>query len=101
MKTRTAAFIRYDNPQQPSAATCYEINIFDANPNRGNATGAIVNVQSRPGSTNSAALERGRNRGKGAQLTVSVNGERTAAFRTRTRSRPHRVAALRRRGAVA
>ena len=42
--TNSGIFIRCDDPQRPSARSCYEINIFDENPNKGNATGAIVNV---------------------------------------------------------
>lgn len=37
-------FIRCDNPQAPSAATCYEINIFDRRPDPAYRTGAIVGV---------------------------------------------------------
>ena len=74
-------FIRCDNPQAPSAATCYEINIFDANPNHGNATGAIVNV-SRVDPMPQTALKWNtvEIEARGPQLTVSINGERTASI---------------------
>ena len=73
-------FIRCDNPQRPSAQSCYEINIFDNNPNRGNATGAVVNVAKVdpvPQTVlkwNVIEIE-----AKGNQLNVSVNGMRTAS----------------------
>jgi len=78
--TNSGVFIRCENPQMPNAQTCYEVNIFDRNPNAGNATGAIVNVAKvdRPPQTefkwNVIEIE-----AKGSQLNVSVNGERTAS----------------------
>jgi hypothetical protein len=78
--TNSGIFIRCDNPQAPSATSCYEINIFDENPNKGNATGAIVNVSKVdpvPQTTyrwNVIEIE-----AKGPQLNVSINGERTAS----------------------
>jgi hypothetical protein len=80
--TNSGIFIRCENPQQPSAQSCYEINIFDSNPNKGNATGAI------PGT---ATVDRALNtelrwntleiEAKGPQINVSVNGERTVSIR--------------------
>ncbi len=78
--TNSGIFIRCDNPQAPSAASCYEINIFDANPNRGNATGAIVNVTKVDPvpqtlyKWNVIEIE-----AKGPQLNVTINGERTSS----------------------
>jgi hypothetical protein len=78
--TNSGIFIRCDNPQTPSAQSCYEVNIFDSSPNRDNATGAIVNVAKvdRVPQTelkwNVIEIE-----AKGPQLNVSVNGERTAS----------------------
>src|SRR4051812_39782850 len=43
-ETDSGIFIRCADPQQPSAQSCYEINIYDTNTNRNNATGAVVNV---------------------------------------------------------
>lgn len=73
-------FIRCDNPQAPSAASCYEINIFDANPNRGNGTGAIVNV-ARVDPVPQTALKWNviEIEAKGPQLNVTINGMRTAS----------------------
>ena len=42
--TNSGVFIRCENPQAHSAQSCYEVNIFDRNPNPDNATGAIVGV---------------------------------------------------------
>jgi hypothetical protein len=80
--TNSGIFIRCDNPQRPSATSCYEVNIFDENPNRGNATGAIVNVAKVDPvpqtiyKWNVIEIE-----AKGPQLNVSINGERTASVR--------------------
>jgi hypothetical protein len=80
--TNSGVFIRCENPQQPSAQSCYEVQINDGNPNRDNATGAIVNVAKvdRVPQTelkwNIIEIE-----AKGPQLNVSVNGERTASVR--------------------
>jgi len=75
-------FIRCDDPQRPSAATCYEVNIFDSNPNRGNATGAIVNV-AKVDPVPQTALKWNviEIEAKGPQLNVSINGLRTASVR--------------------
>jgi len=80
--TNSGVFIRCDNPQQPSAQSCYEVQINDGNPNRGNATGAIINaaqvdrVPQTELKWNVIEIE-----AKGPQLNVSVNGERTASVR--------------------
>ena len=80
--TNSGVFIRCENPQALSAQSCYEVNIFDRNPNPDNATGAIVGV---------AKVERAPQtefkwnvieiEAKGPQINVSVNGERTASAR--------------------
>jgi hypothetical protein len=81
-ETDSGIFIRCENPQMISAQTCYEINIYDTNTNRNNATGAIVNVVPPERSTatelhwNTLDIE-----AKGPQLNVSINGERTASVR--------------------
>ena len=93
-------FIRCDNPQQPSAATCYEINIFDANPNRGNATGAIVNVSKvDPVPQTALHWSEVEIEARGAQLTVSINGERTASIQDPRHARG-RIALQRSAGVV-
>ncbi len=79
-ETDSGIFIRCDDPQQISARSCYEINIYDTNTNRNNATGAIVNVvpPERSPQTelkwNVLEIE-----ARGPQLNVSINGERTAS----------------------
>ena len=81
-ETDSGIFIRCDNPQMISAQSCYEINIYDTNTNRNNATGAIVNVvppEKSPQTElhwNVLEIE-----AKGPQLNVSINGERTASVR--------------------
>ena len=78
--TNSGIFIRCDNPQRPSAATCYEVNIFDSNPNRGNATGAIVNVAKvDPAPQTALKWNVIEIEAKGPQLNVSINGMRTAS----------------------
>src|SRR3979409_629915 len=42
--TNSGVFIRCEDPQRPSAQSCYEVQINDSSPNRDNATGAIVNA---------------------------------------------------------
>jgi hypothetical protein len=98
--TNSGIFIRCENPQAPSAQSCYEINIFDSNPNRGNATGSIPGVAQvdRALSTelrwNSLEIE-----AKGPQLNVSVNGERTVSIRD-TRHVRGRIALQRAAGVI-
>src|SRR5262249_53967402 len=81
-------FIRCDNPQAPNAQTCYEINIYDANPNRNAATGSIVgvrpvhNFQQTALKWNVMEVE-----AKGSQINVTVNGVRTASARDEKHAR--------------
>jgi hypothetical protein len=80
--TNSGVFIRCENPAQISAQSCYEVNIFDGNPNKDNATGAVVGVAKveRIPQTelkwNVIEIE-----AKGPLINVSVNGERTASVR--------------------
>jgi len=98
--TNSGIFIRCENPQQPSGQTCYEINIFDSNPMKGNATGSIPNVApvERALSTelrwNSVEIE-----AKGPQLNVSINGERTVSVRDTKHARG-RIALQRNAGVI-
>lgn len=98
--TNSGIFIRCENPQQPSAQSCYEINIFDSNPVRGNATGAIPNVAQveHPLQTelhwNILEIE-----AKGPQLNVSVNRERTISVRDSKHARG-RIALQRAAGVI-
>jgi len=80
--TNSGVFIRCENPQQPSATSCYEVNIFDGNPNRDNGTGAIVNVAKvNPVAQTELKWNVIEIEAKGPQLNVSINGERTASVR--------------------
>jgi hypothetical protein len=98
--TNSGIFIRCENPQQPSGATCYEINIFDNNPMKANATGSIPNVApvDRALTTelrwNSVEIE-----AKGPQLNVSINGERTVSVRDTKHARG-RIALQRNSGVI-
>jgi len=42
-EANSGIFLRCQNPEQPNAEICYEVNIFDQNPNPDNRTGAIIN----------------------------------------------------------
>jgi len=81
-ETDSGIFIRCQDPQRPSAQSCYEVNIYDTNTNRDNVTGAIVNiakVERMPQTElkwNVVEIE-----AKGPQLNVSINGERTVSVR--------------------
>ena len=73
-------FIRCNDGAPPSAANCYEVNIFENNPTPANGTGAIVNVakvEQVPQTANKWNVIEVE--AKGSQLNVSVNGMRTAS----------------------
>ena len=93
-------FIRCDNPQQPGANTCYEINIFDTNPNPRNATGAIVGVAA-PSEPTKIALNWAvvEIEARGPQMTVTINGKQTASARDEKHLRG-RIAFQRNEGVV-
>ena len=88
--TNSGVFIRCANPREITARSCYEINLFDSNLNRANATGAIVGVKAplRIPQTelrwNVLEIE-----AKGGQLNVSVNYERTVSIRDTKHARGH------------
>ena len=72
-------FIRCADPQKPGSSTCYEVNIFDKRPEADYGTGAIVNV------AKVSPMPKAGGRwnimeimAKGPQLTVVLNGNRTA-----------------------
>jgi Domain of Unknown Function (DUF1080) len=73
-------FIRCEDPQEPGADSCYEVNLFDTRPDKSYGTGAIVNV---PGATvnpmptaankwNVMEVE-----ARGTNLIVRLNGQQT------------------------
>jgi hypothetical protein len=72
-------FIRCTDPQKPGTATCYEVNIYDKRSDPSYGTGAIVNyakVSPMPkagGRWNTLEIT-----AKGPQLSVVLNGTRTA-----------------------
>ena len=98
--TNSGVFIRCENPEQPGAQSCYEINIFDNNPNRANATGAVVGVGApvRVPQTelkwNILDIE-----ARGPQINVSVNNERTVSVRDTKHARG-RIALQRNAGVI-
>jgi hypothetical protein len=79
--TNSGVFIRVSNPKRIGADNAYEVNIFDQGPNPAYGTGAIVNlakVSPMPkagGKWNTLEIT-----AKGAQLTVVLNGVRTASI---------------------
>jgi hypothetical protein len=75
-------FIRCDDPEEPGADTCYEVNLFDTRPDKSYGTGAIVNV---PGATvnpmpiaankwNVMEIE-----ARGPMMIVRLNGQQTVS----------------------
>ncbi len=98
--TNSGVFIRCADPEEIGAQSCYEINIFDANPNRNNATGSIVGVMAplRVPQTelkwNLLEIE-----ARGSQLNVSVNHERTVSVRDSKHARG-RIALQRNAGVI-
>ena len=80
--TNSGVFIRCDDPEAPGAQSCYEINIFDDNPNRANATGSVVGVAA-PLKVPQTELKWNilDIEAKGPRINVSVNNERTVSVR--------------------
>lgn len=80
-------FIRCDNPAMPSAATCYEVNIFDTRPDPSYGTGAIVNlatIENMPkagGQWNTYEIM-----AQGDHLVITLNGRRTVDIRDSARA---------------
>jgi hypothetical protein len=98
--TNSGVFIRCEDPEAPGAQSCYEINIFDNNPNRNNATGSVVGVAAplRVPQTelkwNILDIE-----ARGPQINVSVNNERTVSVRDTKHARG-RIALQRNAGVI-
>ena len=99
-ETNSGVFIRCADPEAIGAQSCYEINIFDNNPNRNNATGSIVGVKA---PERVPQTERKWNvleiDARGPQLNVSVNGERTVSVRDTKHARG-RIALQRNAGVI-
>jgi hypothetical protein len=80
--TNSGIFLRCADPQKITAATCYEVNIWDIRPDPKYATGAIVDhapvpvplVYKAGGRWNTYEIT-----ARGSQLTVKLNGVQTAS----------------------
>lgn len=81
-QTNSGIFIRCVDPKKISAKDCYEVNIWDTRPDQSYGTGGIVNfseVKPMPkagGKWNTMLI-----RAKGRDITVTLNGKRTATLR--------------------
>ena len=73
-------FIRCQDPDDPGADSCYEVNVFDKRPGQEYATGGIVNTARVIGGPHQAAGKWNTLEivAKGPQLTVMLNGMKTA-----------------------
>jgi hypothetical protein len=75
-------FIRCDDPEEPGANSCYEVNIFDTRPDPAYGTGAIVNVAKvDPMPRTALKWNVIEIEARGPQLNVSINGDRTVSVR--------------------
>ena len=93
-------FIRCDDPEEPGANSCYEVNIFDTRPDPSYGTGAIVNV-ARVNPMPKAGLKWNvmEIEARGPQLTVRLNGQQTVSIQD-TRHARGRIAFQYGRGVV-
>ena len=98
--TNSGVFIRCEDPEAPGAQSCYEVNIFDDNPNRNNATGALVGVAA-PLKVPQTELHWNVMdiEAKGPQINISVNNERTVSVRDSKHARG-RIAFQRNAGVI-
>jgi Domain of Unknown Function (DUF1080) len=98
--TNSGVFIRCADPEAPGAQSCYEINIFDDNPNRANATGSVVGVAA-PLKVPQTELKWNilDIEAKGPRINVSVNNERTVSVRDTKHARG-RIALQRNAGVI-
>jgi hypothetical protein len=72
-------FIRCQNPNNPGADSCYEVNIFDTRPGAEYATGAIVNVAKVIGAPKGGGKWNTMEIvAKGPQMTITFNGVKSA-----------------------
>jgi hypothetical protein len=73
-------FIRCQDPEEPGAGSCYEVNVFDKRPGQEYATGGIVNTARVIGGPHKAAGKWNTLDivARGPQLTVTFNGMKTA-----------------------
>lgn len=72
-------FIRCQNPNNPGANTCYEVNVFDTRPGQEYATGAIVNVAKVIGQPKAGGKWNVMEIvAKGPTMTITFNGVKSA-----------------------
>ena len=93
-------FIRCDDPAEPGANSCYEVNIWDTRPDPTYGTGAIVNV-AKVSPMPKAGLKWNvmEIEARGPQLTVKLNGQQTVSVQD-TRHARGRIAFQRGQGVV-
>lgn len=74
----SGVFIRCSDPKEVTAASAYEVNIFDKRPDQAYRTGAIVNV-AKPASIVNAGGRWNTYEitARGPKMTVTLNGTRT------------------------
>ena len=89
-ETNSGIFIRCEDPLKVGAKTAYEVNIWDTRPDPSYGTGAIVDVAKvvpmpkAGGQWNTYEIT-----AKGSQLTVFLNGVKTADVRDTRHTRGH------------
>jgi hypothetical protein len=93
-------FIRCEDPEDPGADSCYEVNIFDTRPDPSYGTGGIVNV-ARVNPMPKAGLKWSvmEIEAVGPQLTVRFDGQQTVSVRDTKHARG-RIAFQRGQGVV-
>lgn len=75
----SGVFLRCQDPGAVSATSCYEVNIFDQNPNPDNRTGAIINhVPPRVATEAGGRWNTFDLTAEGNRITVDLNGNRVA-----------------------
>jgi hypothetical protein len=78
--TNSGIYIRCSDPNEITASTSYEVNIYDQRPDPTYGTGAIVNVAAvAPMPTAGGKWNTYEITAQGAQLTVVLNGAETAS----------------------
>jgi Domain of Unknown Function (DUF1080) len=79
-QTNSGIFIRCQDPEEPGADSCYEVNVFDNRPGQEYATGGIVNTARVIGGPHRAAGKWNTLEitARGPQLTVMFNGMKTS-----------------------
>ena len=82
-ETNSGIFIRCEDPKNPGAKTCYEVNIWDKRPDPSYGTGAIVyHAEVNPMPTAGNRWNTFEITAKGRDITVVLNGQTTAKIRS-------------------